>query len=227
MVKRRPPVQSRPMADDWRLRITFQGNSRADELRDRLEATDLEHRLENHFLDSVAISADDDEVFAYAGTREQAEAVGELVRKEAAANKWQVELELKRWHPTAEDWEDPDKPLPTTDAEKAAEHAALIEREREDSTDTGHPEFEVRVKFHHHHAAVEFARQLREEGFVVVQRWHFLIIGASDEDSAKALAERIAAEAPAGAVVNSEGTQRTVSEGSGGNPFAYFGGLGG
>jgi hypothetical protein len=215
------------MADDWRLRITFKGDSRADELRDRLEATDLEHTLENHFLDSVAISADDDEVFAYAGTREQAEAVGELVRSEAAANKWEVELELKRWHPTAEDWEDPDKPLPSTDAEKAAEHAALIEREREDSTDTGHPEFEVRVKFQHHHAAVEFARQLREEGFVVVQRWHFLIIGASDEDSANALAERIRAEAPPGAVVNSEGTQRTVSEGSGGNPFAYFGGLGG
>jgi len=93
--------------------------------------------------------------------------------------------------------------------------------------DGGHPEFEVRVKFHHHHAAVEFARQLREEGLVVVQRWHFLIIGASDEDSANALAERIRAEAPAGTAVNSEGTQRTVSEGSGGNPFAYFGGLGG
>jgi hypothetical protein len=215
------------MADDWRLRITFQGESRADELRDRLEATDLEHTLEDHFLDSVAISADDNEVFAYAGTREQAEAVAELVRKEAASTGWKVDLELKHWHPTAEDWEDPDKPLPTTDEEKAAEHAALIQRERLDSTDTGHPEFEVRVKFRHHHDAVEFARQLEQEGFVVVRRWHFLIVGASDEDTANTLAERIREEAPAGAVVNSEGTQRTVSEGSGGNPFAYFGGLGG
>ncbi len=227
MVKRWPPVQSRPMADDWRLRITFQGDSRADELRERLEATDLEHTLQDRFIDRVAISADDNEVFAYAGTREQAEAVGELVRKQADELGWRVELELRRWHPTAEDWEDPDKPLPTTDTEKAAEHAALIEREREDSTDTGHPEFEVRVKFHHHHAAVEFADQLEGEGFVVVRRWHFLIVGAADEDSANTLAERIRQEAPPGAVVNSEGTQRTVSEGSGGNPFAYFGGLGG
>jgi hypothetical protein len=215
------------MADDWRLRITFQGDSRADELRERLEATDLEHTLEDRFIDRVAISADDNEVFAYAGTREQAEAVGELVRKEAGERGWQLELELRRWHPTAEDWEDPDQPLPTTDAQQAAEHAALIEREREESTDTGHPEFEVRVKFNHHRAAVQFADQLEREGFVVVRRWHFLVVGVADEDSANALAERIRQEAPPGAVVNSEGTQRTVSEGSGGNPFAYFGGLGG
>jgi hypothetical protein len=215
------------MADDWRLRITFQGDSRADELRERLEATDLQHTLEDRFHDRVAISADDNEVFAYGGTREQAEAVGELVRKEASERGWPVELELRRWHPTAEDWEDPDKPLPTTDAEQATERAGLIGREREDSVDTGHPEFEVRVKFHSHHAASEFADQLEQEGFAVVRRWHFLLVGASDEDTANALAERIREEAPPGTVVNSEGTQRTVAEGSGGNPFAYFGGLGG
>jgi hypothetical protein len=215
------------MADDWRLRVTFQGDSRADELRERLEATDLEHTLEDRFIDRVAISADDNEVFAYAGTREQAEAVGELVRKESGERGWPVELELRRWHPTAEDWEDPDKPLPTTDAQTAAEHAALIEREREESTDSGHPEFEVRVKFQHHRAAVEFADQLEQEGFVVVRRWHFLLVAAPDEDSVNTLARRIRDQAPPGTVVNSEGTQRTVAEGGGGNPFAYFGGLGG
>jgi|SRR5437764_10528127 len=215
------------MADDWRLRISFQGDSRADELRERLEATDLEHTLEDRFQDRVAVSADDDEVFAYAGTREQVEAVGELVRSEATEHGWQVELELRRWHPTAEDWEDPDNPLPTTDADKAAEHAALIERERQESAASGHPEFEVRVKFHSHHVAVEFADRLEQEGFAVARRWHFLLVGAPDEDTANALAERIRQQAPPGTVVNSEGSQLTVAEGSGGNPFAYFGGLGG
>jgi hypothetical protein len=215
------------MADDWRLRITFQGDGRADELRERLEATDLHHTLEDRYPDRVAISVDDNEVFAYAGTREQAEAVGELVRNEAAERGWRVEFELRRWHPTAEDWEDPDKPLPTTDADRAAEHAAMVEREREESADTGHPEFEVRVKFHSHHTAVEFADRLEQEGFAVARRWHFLLIGAPDEDTANALAERIRQEAPPGTVVNSEGSQLTVAEGSGGNPFAYFGGLGG
>ena len=41
------------------------------------------------------------------------------------------------------------------------------------------------------------------------------------------LAQRIREDAPPGTVVISEGTQLTVSEGSGGNPFAYLGGLGG
>jgi hypothetical protein len=215
------------MADDWRLRISFRGDSRADELRERLEATDLQHTLQDAFSDRVAVSADDDEVFAYAGTREQAEGVGELVRSEAAKRGWEVEIELRHWHPTAEDWEDPDKPLPSTDAERAAEHAALIERERDESADTGRPEFEVRVKFHSHRAAVEFADRLESEGFALARRWHFLLIGAPDEDSAAALAQRIREEAPPGTVVISEGTQLTVSEGSGGNPFAYLGGLGG
>jgi hypothetical protein len=215
------------MADDWRLRISFKGKSRADELRERLEATDLQHTLAARFADRVAVSADDDEVFAYAGTREQAEAVAELVRSEAGERGWPVELELKRWHPTAENWEDPDTPLPSTDAARAAEHAAMIEREREDSEGSGHPEFEVRVKFHSHHAAVEFADRLEQEGLTVARRWHFLLVGAPDEDSATALAARIRDEAPPGTVVISEGTQLTVAEGSGGNPFAYLGGLGG
>ena len=54
-----------------------------------------------------------------------------------------------------------------------------------------------------------------------------LLVGAPDEDTANALAERIRQQAPPGTVVNSEGSQLTVAEGSGGNPFAYFGGLGG
>jgi hypothetical protein len=215
------------MADDWRLRISFSGDSRSDELRERLEAIDLEHTLEDAFADRVAVSSDHDEVFAYAGTREQAEAVGRLVRSVASENDWQVELELRRWHPTAEDWEDPDKPLPSTEAEQAAERAALIEREREESRESGHPEFEVRVHCDSHHAATELADKLEQQGLAVVRRWHFVLVGAPDEDSATALADEIRRQAPPGALVTAEGTQRTVAEGSGGNPFAIFGGLGG
>lgn len=215
------------MADDWRLRISFEGDSRADELRERLEALDLEHDLQGRFADRVAVSADDTGVFAYAGTREQAEAVRELVRSLAAEHGWEVEFELRRWHPTAEAWEDPDRPLPQTEAETAAEHAALIEREREESTETGHPEFEVRVQLHSHKAAQEFGDRLEQDGLTVVRRWHFLLVGAPDEDTAIALAQRIREQAPPGTVVISEGTQLTVAEGSGGNPFAYLGGLGG
>lgn len=216
------------MADDWRLRITVPGEGLAQELRERLDAPELEHELNDAFGDRVAVSGDDNEIFLYAGTREQAERAGALVRSLAERDGGEIELfELRRWHPTAEDWEDPDEPLPATDADRASERADLIEREREESLESGHPEFEVRVQLDSHHAAVALADRLEAEGLRVVRRWHFLLIGANDEDSASALAQRIRDEAPPGAVVISEGTQRTVAEGSGGNPFAIFGGLGG
>jgi len=40
----------------------------------------------------------------------------------------------------------------------------------------------------------------------VAKRWRFLVIGATDEDSAKALAEKIRAEAPPMSQAQVEGT---------------------
>src|SRR5207248_10096241 len=128
----------------------FSERGRAADLRDRLEATDLEHELGNTFRDRVVVSSDGPEVFCYAGSREQAENAGELIRSLAGERGWQVETELKCWHPAAEEWDDPDKPLPASAAEQAAEHAALIDRERQESQASGHPEFEVRIECNSH-----------------------------------------------------------------------------
>jgi hypothetical protein len=215
------------MSDDWRLRIGFLDGGRAPELRDRLEANVLEHELADAFHDRVAVSVDGPEVFLYAGTREQAGRAEQLVRSLAAERGWQVEVELTRWHPAAEEWRDPDEPLPASHDEQAAERAALIERERRESAASGHPEFEVRIQCESHRDATALGDVLEAEGIPVARRWRYLVVGASDEDSAKALADRVRAEAPPGTVVISEGTPRTVSEGSPGNPFAIFGGLGG
>ena len=69
---------------------------------------------------------------------------------------------------------------------------------------------------------------LQAEGIPVLRRWRHLVVGANDEDQAKALAERLRVEAP-------EGSELVV-EGSGVGPmnaytrsqarFAWFGGLG-
>ena len=42
---------------------------------------------------------------------------------------WTVDAELRRWHPAAEDWEDPDKPLPEGNVAQMAEHEALMAAE--------------------------------------------------------------------------------------------------
>jgi hypothetical protein len=68
------------MNDDWRQRITFHDGGRAPELREHLEATDLEHELAGAFHDRVVVSVDGPDVFLYAGTREQAERAEQLIR---------------------------------------------------------------------------------------------------------------------------------------------------
>ena len=210
------------MNDDWRLRVEFQDEQHATALGDRLEASELEHDLETSFHDRVVVSRDGAEVFCYAGTREQAEQAEKLIGSLATEHGWQVATELKHWHPAEEEWEDPDKPV-----DNAAEHAALIEKEREESEQRGYPEYEVRVECPSRHAAVKLADQLREEGIPSVRRWQHLFIGALDEDGAATLADRLRQDAPPGTTVTAEGTYRAVEAETPRNPFAIFGGMGG
>lgn len=210
------------MGDDWRLRIDLEEQEHGGALSDRLTASQLEHDLETSFEDRVTLSRDGSEVFCYTGTREQAEKVEQLIRSMAAEHGWELETELRHWHPTEEEWEDPDKAL-----DDAAEHSTLVAKEREESEQRGYPEFEVRVEFASHHDAKQFADRLSEEGTPSVRRWRYLLIGVPDEDSARALAERVRREAPEGARVSVEGTLQAVEAETPSNPFAIFGGMGG
>jgi hypothetical protein len=59
-----------------------------------------------------------------------------------------------------------------------------------------------------------------------VRRWKYLLIGTATDDDARALAERIRAEAPEGASVKAEASATIGWELTGQNPFAPFGGFG-
>jgi hypothetical protein len=199
----------------------------ARELTERLQAPELEHDLERSFHDRVAVSLDGSELFCYTGTRAQAERVDQVIRSLGEQNSWQLESELRHWHPTAEEWEDPDTPLPDTDALRAAERQELMGSERAESLAQGYPEFEVRVELHRHRDTVQLAEKLRQEGLPNVHRWKYLFIGALDEDDANALAERLRGEVPSGSTVTVEASSSTVFDERPSNPFAILGGLGG
>ena len=215
------------MNDDWRLQIDIREETHSRQLLERLDARELQHDLSSAFHDRVIVTRDDSRVFLYAGAREQAERARDLIGTLASKHGWTVDADLRRWHPTAEDWEDPDKPLPDGDAAQRAEHDALIAAERREMEERGQPEFEVRVDLPSRHDAVRLAERLRGEGLPAVHRWKFLLVGATDEDSAKALAERIRSEAPSGSRVNVEGTWKAAYAERPPNPFAVLGGLGG
>ena len=216
------------MGDDWRLEVGLFEHGRAHALTERLDAGKLGDDLEEEFHKRLVVSADPPNVFVYAGDRDQAEAAERKIREVAAEHDWDIEIELKHWHPTAEEWEDPDKPLPTTDAERLAEHQELLAQEREDSDIRGYSEYEVRIECPSHHDTVKLDRRLHDEGFPTVRRWKYLLVGADDEDSANALAERLRAEAPQGSTVTAEASLRqTYDDEPTRGSFAIFGGLGG
>ncbi len=215
------------MNDDWRLRVDIHEHGLARALSERLDASELEHELETSFKDRVIVSLDGPEVFAYAGSREQAEAAERAIRAVASRRGWRLESEITHWHPESETWEDADLPLPGTEGQREAEHAERLRREREESRAHGFPDFEVRVQCRSELECVEFARRLEADGLPVVRRSRFLVIGAADEDAAQAIAARCHREAPEGSAVIAEGTAAAVMAGSPLNPFAVFGGLGG
>ena len=215
------------MNDDWRLQIEVQEASQGAALTEQLAAAELEHELSLAFDDRLIVSREGTGVFVYAGERDAAERARDLIAGLVATNGWKVEVELRHWHPEAERWEDPELPLPEGDAARLAEHQELIAAERGDAAASGEPEFEVRVDLPSHGDAARLAERLRAEGLPAVRRWKYLVVGAVDEDSAKALAARLESEAPAGSEVTAEGSGQVAWAERPANPFAIFGGLGG
>ena len=215
------------MAEDWRLRVCVHEDGIVHAISERLDAYELEQELETTFSDRVVVSADGPELFCYAASREQLDAARALIESAGRERDWKIDFELRRWHPDAQEWKDPELPLPGTGPEREAEHAAMIARERDEARVLGYPSFEVRIECASEHDCEALAERLRSEGLQVVRRSRFLLVGAGDEDSANELAARLRTEAPAGAAVVAEGTVPAVHAGTPFNRFALLGGLGG
>ncbi len=218
---------SKAMNDDWRLHADLHKHGFAHRLSELLAAEELEHDLERSFEHKVVVSVQGGELFCYTGTREQAERAQAVIRQLAQENDWTIDLSLAHWHPTAERWEDPDEPLPTTPAQAGEEREERIESEREESAAQGYPEFEVRVQCSGRGEAGELASRLEAESIPNVHRWSYVLIGVADETGAAELAKRLRDEVPAASQITVERNQRAVYDSLPRSPFAVLGGLAG
>jgi hypothetical protein len=195
------------MSDNWRIRIGLPEEGHAGTLLERLgldlgsdEAKRLAKELEGHRL---AVSRDDEVVFVYTDSQALADRARQIIEAELAEEGIAAEIQVERWVPDEERWSG-DPPQETWAEE---------ERKR------GYAPWEVRVERDSHAKAEELADTLEQEGYDVVRRWRYLIVGAASEEQARELAHRLHGEAePGGDVVWEVAPQ---------NPFALFGGLGG
>ncbi len=215
------------MADDWRVTIDFDDEGDGTQLAEWLAAVDLEGEQRSSLGDRVIVSRDGPRVFLYSDSEAPAREVLRTVSARIEQEGQSAVTALERWHPVEQAWKDASLPLPETEAELAAEHERLQDREASESEQTGAAQWEVRVELASHEDTVFIAERLESEGIPVVRRHTFLIAGAANEDDARTLADRIRAEAPQGAEVAVEPGGGMVWEVAPRNPFTLFGGLGG
>jgi hypothetical protein len=213
------------VSDDLRLTVEFDDEAAARDLVNWLHEARLEAGDRKRVGDRVIVSRDDEVVYLYAGDETQAREVARLIQARAG-HPAAVRVALDRWHPVEQTWEDAAVPLPQTEEEIEAERARLQAREAAESRASGHAEWEVRVELRDRESTDEFADRLEADGFDVVRRSTFVLVGAANEDEAHELADRLAAEAPEGARVAVEPSGQMVWEVAPSNPFAVFGGLG-
>ena len=190
--------------DDWRVTATLHdqaGTGRATQsVLDHEAADDVRRQLGHR----VAVSADGDRLFLYAGSEVAAREADMIVRGVLAQHGLSGDFALERWHPIEEQWEDASAGMPQTAAQRQAEHLRLEAEESRDSATSGYAEWEVRVELPSHREAAALADRLRGEGRAVIRRWKFLVIGANNEDEASELAEAIRREAPDDASIRTE-----------------------
>ena len=216
------------MADDFRIKVEFEDEGGllhvGRSLREREFAKDLREQLG----DGVIVSRDGSEVFLYASSPEQVRAAERAVREELAEQQVAAAVSpVERWHPIEETWQDAAIPLPQTEEEIAAERARQEVDEAQETRDQGYAEWQVRADLPSHRDAVELAERLEGEGIgPLIRRWKYVLIGAATDEQARALAERIRAEAPADADVKAEPSYAIGWELTGQNWFSTFGGFG-
>jgi len=191
--------------DDWRIRIELEGD-RAEGFLERIgldlgsRARELAKDLEEERL---PVSRDGDTIFVYASSRMQAEQALRVVKAELAEDGVEpLVIRVEHWLHDEERWDDEPK----------------HETWEEDVLRRGFAPWEVRVACKSHDEADALADRLEEEGVDVVRRWRYVIVGASTEEEARALAKRLHGEVEAGGEVVWEAMPR--------NPFAIFGGIG-
>jgi hypothetical protein len=189
---------------DWRVTISLTGQEHVERAQQSLSEQEVEQDVRQRLGRNIVVGAGDSQIFLYAGTELAATEAERNARELLGQLGIEAEFALHRWHPVEEEWQAPDVAMPQTEAERQAEHQRLEDTETADSVAAGSAMWQARVELDSHREAVALAHKLQGEGYPVVRRWKFLIVGANNDDDAKALAEHIRQEAPSGAQVCAE-----------------------
>lgn len=192
-------------ANDWRVTLRLHDSSQAGQAAEHLGTHKVEGEVQRRLGGRVVVGVGaGDELFLYTHSRDAAATAEQSVSTLLTGHGMAADFSLDRWHPVEEEWEPADVTLPATAAELAAERQRLEAEETSESLTSGIAMFEVRVQLPSHRDSISLAEQLRADGYSVVRRWRFLVVGANNADQAEEFAAAIRHRAPAGAIVSTE-----------------------
>ena len=193
--------------NDWRVTVRLHDSGQVGTAVRHLSTHQVEGEVHQRLGGRVVVGADGgDALFLYTHSGDAAAAAQHSVADLLAEHGLKADFSVERWHPVAEEWEAADLALPHTAAEVQAERRELDAEETRESLSAGVALFEIRVQLPSHRDSVALAARLAAEGYSVVRRWRFLVVGANNADQAEEFAGRIRPEVPAGAVVSIEET---------------------
>jgi hypothetical protein len=190
------------MSDEWRVEVDPDDKRHGFNLGERLRSLDLDDEARERLGDRVIVTRDGSKLFLYAGDESGAREAERVARELLSSEGLSAEVALTRWHPDEEAWKDAAVPLPQTDAEHAAEqerHEVEAAREPQRRWDYV---WEVRVDLPTVRDTLDLAKRLKDEGIEARRHWKYLLVGATSEERADELAERIGSEAPSGSSVH-------------------------
>jgi hypothetical protein len=191
--------------NDWRVTVRLHQGGQVSKAAEHLSAHQVEDEVRRKLGGKVMVGADGgSELFLYTAAYDAAVAAQQSVADALSGHGLSATFTIERWHPIEEEWEPADAAMPTTAAQIEKERKRLDAEETSESRALGIALFEIRVQLPTHRDSVALATRLQAEGYPVVRRWRFLVVGANNADQAEEFAARIRQEVPAGAEVSIE-----------------------
>jgi hypothetical protein len=205
--------EERPrLEDEWRVEVKLEGEEHGQTFGERLHGLDLDDEARKRLGGEVVVTRDGAQLFLYAWHEQSAREAERVVRELLEAEGLAAEVELKRWHPDADEWRPADEPLPATDDQAEAERAEHEDAAARQAAESGHYEWQVVINTPDHHSAHDYARDLERRGLPVKRRWRHILVGVSTEDDAIELGKALETDSPEGSEVGVRANPKDVTD---------------
>lgn len=198
--------------DEWRVEVKLEGDEHGESLGSLLHGLRLDDEAHERLGDTIVVTRDGPQLFLYAwheqGAHEAERVVRELLESEGLA----AEVEVKRWHPDADEWRPANEPLPETGEAADAERERHEEAAGARAADSGHYEWQVVIELPDHHSARDYAKKLEQRGLPVKRRWRHIIVGVPTEDDAVELGTALETDSPEGSAIGVRANPSDVTD---------------